>query len=229
MADQKAAPEVMIFHLGGPELGELVDEMYGPLFDDIRSRYGTVIATSAAVANEYLNTRPTIRAVFVVDGVLIASSRYENFQKRLARYIQEDGGLVLFGGLLDGFRDEFEESEEIFAHFRQPWRIRLGLDEATVKLNRAVAGALFGPSIVKTLPESSRRISCSQLIGVQEWARVYVDEHDNRLCPAALVRYGKGFLGYFGGTYLEGPSAAFTKAVLGMQSNWSQVLRRGEI
>ena len=226
------ASHIVLLGLGDATQHTLIIDLYTALISQISSKYATTSilnnAPDALQAIQRSNPPPVILAI---DGG-ISKPSYTNFHRRLAKYVKEDGGTVIFGMLFSNFVRP-RDVGALFSAFGLEWELGdyhrsnfvLNSDSMVVRedlLGDHVAAADSGV-------EQSYSMKAVNLDGVPNDAKVYVPTAESRVeslvfpprpvegegCPAVFARCGKGRIGFVGDVNNEVGSQKLIMAMLG--------------
>lgn len=214
-------PQVLLLQPKTGVQAELLQDLYGPLFRNIRRRFRTTDFDFTKSRNLFAAGKPSV--VLAVDG-LLSRKRYDGLVQQLAQYTL-DGGTVICCCLFSNFCTP-PGMENLFTRFGFQWKSG-DYHRTTFALNEDFR-ALFGDQLYSTL-ESSYCVKALHVKHVPYNARIYSPTEESRTqsrvfpaghvdqaqSPAVLTRCGKGWFGYLGDVNNEEGSQALLTAMIG--------------
>lgn len=206
-------PSLILLSLGDSTQEHLLKDMYAPLLTtQISSRYPTVTLKSASETLQTIQSSIPPPTVLVIDGG-ITKPVFAKFHRRLAHFVKEEGGTVIFGLLFSSFVSP-PHLGAMFQAFGFDW----GFGDYTrndLALARYSDGqAMLGGHASGLAPSCSWK--AVHLKNLPQQARLYVPTEDSDdQSPAVLARCGRGRIGYVGDVNNEETSQRLILRMLG--------------
>ncbi|KAI4178554.1 MAG: hypothetical protein LQ346_007409, partial [Caloplaca aetnensis] len=197
--------QVLYLRLGDDAQISIFDDLCQGVVAQVASVVSTREAKSAVAAQSLLATQ-SFKAVLIVDAG-IAWPKNKPLQKQLASYGQQ-GGTILFCCLFSGFVRP-PDMDSLWSVFGLLWKYG-AYHRTTFYLSQRMKNVLGQDRASRLLREYSMKTN--HLKNVPDESRVYVpleqsqtqsavfppSSVDERQTPAALHKYGEGWLGFIG-------------------------------
>ena len=215
----------MLLQLGDSMQQSLLTDMYSPLLSQISLKHSVTKVNTARDALRSIQSAHPPSVILCVDGG-ISKVHFANFHRRLARYVIEDGGALLFGLLFSSFVRP-PDLNAIFRAFELDWSFG-DYHRTTFSLNQAsTALGMLGDNAGGL--EAAYSMKSVHLKGVPNEAKLNVPTEESQVeslvfpprlvdtvqSPAVYARCGKGRIGFIGDVNKEEGSRRLILAMLG--------------